>query len=382
MSNQQTIPMNDLGCASGDLQSIIDAVSSVVRSGWFINGPRNLEFGKAFSACVNSKHFIGVGNGTDALQLALLALASRAGKLNHIHDTEVVTVANAGGYTSTACFSVGCVPVYCDVNEDDQLLCADSAVAALTEKTICVVATHLYGGGVDVPKLRAKMDDAGFRHVAILEDCAQAHGLHTPTGPAGSQADIATFSFYPTKNLGGMGDGGAVVTNDEELKRLVEQFRQYGWSSKYHISAPCGINSRLDEIQAAILTVRLGKLDEDNAKRSAIHDAYAAALPPEIKIVKSKIGNVAHLAVIKTAWRNELLSHMSKNNIATDIHYPILDPRQPGWQQANFRIGPSGLKVSEKSVGEIVSIPCFAQMNGEQIRRVCDALTSFRASTR
>ena len=180
---------------------------------------------------------------------------------------EIVTVANAGGYTSTAAKQVGLVPVYADVEEGSQLLSINAAVGALTARTIAVVATHLYGNAVDVRALRAAMDRAGFAGVMIVEDCAQSLGARIGDRITGSMGELATFSFYPTKNLGAMGDGGAVVTGNADLAASVRRLQQYGWSAKYEITARGGRNSRMDEIQAAILSAMLPHLDANNSER-------------------------------------------------------------------------------------------------------------------
>ena len=201
-----TVPMNDLRRDAGDAR-IAESIADVVRSGWYLGGPHNAEFSAAFARRIGALHCIGVGNGTDALQIALAALLV-AHKKEGAARREVVTVANAGGYTTTACYAIGCMPIYVDIDETDQLISIEAAAAALSERTLAVVATHLYGGLVDIVALRDAMDDAGYAHVPILEDCAQAHGLDGRNGTAGSLGTIATFSFYPTKNLGALGDGG------------------------------------------------------------------------------------------------------------------------------------------------------------------------------
>jgi dTDP-4-amino-4,6-dideoxygalactose transaminase len=229
----------------------------VLRSGWWLNGPRNKEFCEAFAGYLGVSHFVGLANGTDALEIVLRVLLERghgAGS-QASYASEIITVANAGGYTSTACYLTGCTPVYVDIEQESQLLSIPSAVAALSDRTAAVVATHLYGGLIDVPALRHAMNEAGYAHIPILEDCAQAHGLKGCGGQAGAFGDIATFSFYPTKNLGALGDGGGVATNDADLAASVRRLQQYGWGDKYRIVAAGGRNSRLDELQAATSTL-------------------------------------------------------------------------------------------------------------------------------
>ncbi|UVF18361.1 DegT/DnrJ/EryC1/StrS family aminotransferase [Microvirga terrae] len=381
-----TIPLNDLQrmyAAYGD--KLDQTALDVLRSGWWLNGPRNKAFCEAFAGYLGVGHFIGLANGTDALEIVLRVLLEKALRSGSVEQTatrtadayEVITVANAGGYTSTACYLVGCTPVYADIEPESQLLSIPSAVAALSGKTVAVVATHLYGGLIDVPALRRAMNDAGYAHVPIVEDCAQAHGLKGASGTAGTFGDIATFSFYPTKNLGALGDGGGVATSDADLNGSVRRLQQYGWGDKYNIVAAGGRNSRLDELQAAFLSVLLSDLDSSNARRVSVLDAYEKAAPVGLQIVRSRIGTVAHLAVIQTGHREQLKEYLKTHGVATDIHYPVLDCDQPGWGDRPKRIGPSGLDVSRVSVNRILTLPCFPTMTEEEVARVCNALSAF-----
>lgn len=368
------IPMNDLGRISAGKAEMMAAIESAFNSGWYINGPQNQKFCAEFAARIGVSHCVGVANGTDALHLAIAALLAKA---DAAKDAEVVTVANAGGYTSTACYAAGCVPVYCDITEDDHLICVDSALSAVTDRTICVVATHLFGGLVDVMALRRALDDAGFVLVAIIEDCAQAHGLEGPDGTAGSLGTLSTFSFYPTKNLGAMGDGGAVLTDDAELAEILSELRQYGWSRKYEIRRAGGMNSRLDDMQAAILRVKLLRLDEENARRREILDAYCVAVPDGLRVVRSMRGTVGHLAVIMVDDRAALSAHLTEVGIGTEIHYPILDIDQPGWAAQPGRVGSGNIDISRRCVTRILSVPCFAGMTDTEIEQVCAALRTY-----
>jgi dTDP-4-amino-4,6-dideoxygalactose transaminase len=241
------------------------------------------------------------------------------------------------------------------------------------------VVTHLYGGLVDVPALRAALHVAGFGDVPIIEDCAQAHGLRGCGAGAGAFGDLATFSFYPTKNLGALGDGGAIVTSDAALAARVARLRMYGWDGKYDVVTSGGRNSRLDELQAAFLSALLPHVDADNGRRRAIIGRYAAAVAGGIELVSSPHGNVGHLAVVLTDDRDRLARHLNERKVATDIHFPILDCDQAGWASADQRVGPSGLDVSRRSVKRILSVPCFPEMTDEEIAQVSDALGSYSA---
>src|SRR4051812_2573166 len=288
------VPLNDLRRGYLELESELrTAVDAVLSSGWYVMGPEHDAFEREFAAAVAAAHCIGVGNGTDALELALLSVGCVPGD-------EVVTAANASMYTATAALKVGLVPRFADVDPDSLLLTAATVEPALTERTRAVVVTHLYGRMAQVAPLR---DLCRSRGIALVEDCAQAAGAVNAEGPAGSLADAAAFSFFPTKNLGALGDGGAVVTNDDERAALVRRLRQYGWSSKYTVSGPRGRNSRLDELQAAVLRVKLPHLDGWNARRREVVARYAEVLGrgPRRMVHGSATGSpsyVGHLAVM------------------------------------------------------------------------------------
>jgi dTDP-4-amino-4,6-dideoxygalactose transaminase len=350
--------------------SLTTQVFDVLKSGWWINGQENQRFCLNFGSYIGVKYFVGVANGTDALELSIRALSVKRGaELN-----EVVMVPNAGGYAASACFAAGLLPVWCDIEEPSQLISINSAISCLSEHTLAVVVTHLYGGLVDVPALRRQMDALGYASVAILEDCAQAHGLRGAPGTAGAMGDIAAFSFYPTKNLGALGDAGGIATSDDELYDLVRKFQQYGWDTKYSVSLQGGRNSRLDELQAALLDSLLPHLESENDRRKNIQTAYSSALPSHARIVTSGFGSVAHLAVILVPNRELARSHLNEHKIGTDIHYPILDHCQPAWRELATHIAPAGLPVVEKSVKEILSIPCHPYMTDAEVSSVIKAL--------
>lgn len=369
-----TIPMNDLRRRyvrhEADLSRI---AQDVLASGYWINGPYNSAFCRDFAAATGVGHCVGVANGSDALEIALRCLVTDPAR------REVVTVANAGGYTTTACRLIGLTPVYVDIDETSQLVAIDHAVAAVGAATGAIVVTHLYGGLVDVPALRAALHAAGFGDVPIIEDCAQAHGLRGCGAGAGAFGDLATFSFYPTKNLGALGDGGAIVTNDAGLAAHVARLRMYGWGGKYDVVMSGGRNSRLDELQAAFLSALLPYVDADNERRRAIIDRYAGSAADGIELVSSPHGNVGHLAVVLSDDRGRLAKHLNARGVATDIHFPILDCDQAGWAGANQRIGPGGVEVSRRSVNRILSVPCFPELTDDEIAQVADALGSYSA---
>ena len=301
------IPMNDLSRVYQLHQDAIDeAIKEVLASGYWVNGTANNNFCKKFSNYLKIPHVIGVASGTDALEIALKAIV-----LSEINsDGEVITVANAGGYATSAIFGVGLTPVYCVIDETSHLIEIDSAISCLSDKTVAVIATHLYGGMVDINNLRLAIDKAGFSHVKIIEDCAQAAGLWKSDLAAGTLGDIAAFSFYPTKNLGAMGDAGSVATKCGKLAELVSSLKQYGWKQKYKIDVSGGINSRLDEIQATVLNVLLPFLDEKNRRRQAIQRTYSKVLNGPNRLIKSEFSNCAHLAVLLVHDRSAVIKHL------------------------------------------------------------------------
>jgi dTDP-4-amino-4,6-dideoxygalactose transaminase len=291
---------------------------------------------------------------------------------------EVITGANAGGYSTIACRLVGLVPVYVDIEEASQLASLQGIVDAITDRTAVIIVTHLYGGIVDVAELRRLMAQKGHSEIPILEDCAQSHGVMLDGKRAGTFGDIATFSFYPTKNLGAFGDGGAIVTGDAALAERCEMLRQYGWSKKYQNRIHGGRNSRLDEIQAAVLLQLLPGLDKANARRVAILDRYQRAAGAGLKVVRSAGGTVAHLAVVLCDDRASLQNHLTRLGIQHEIHYPVLDCDQEAWRDQAYRIASGDLPVSRASVSRNLTLPCFPGMTDEEVNRVCEAIASWK----
>lgn len=371
LSPLSTVPLNDLRrIYAASEPEILESVQATLASGWWLNGAETSAFCQEFAAYIGAAHCLGVANGTDALEIAMRALIS-------VQDSgrrEVVTVANAGGYSTIACRLVGLTPVYADIEENSQLASLPSLLAAITPETAFVVVTHLYGNIVDVPRLRAMMDAAGYKCVPILEDCAQAHGGAVDGRRVGSLGDIATFSFYPTKNLGAFGDGGAIVTSTDGLADACAALRQYGWAAKYTIAVADGRNSRLDELQACVLRILLRGLETANQKRRAILQRYAGVLPAGMTLVSDPHNGVAHLAIVLCADRDRLKQHLADRKIQSDIHYPILDCDQPGWKDLPQRLVDGDLPISRRSVARCLTLPCFPNMTEEEIGRVCEAL--------
>jgi aminotransferase EvaB len=361
------IPINEPVRAYHRIRPQIDAVvQQVISSGRWIDGPFTRQFAADFAAWCGVSRCVLVGNGTDALELALRALGVGPGD-------EVITVANAGGFTTRTCRLIGAVPVWIDVQPDTLGLDPDLVSEVIGVRTKVVVATHLYGIAADVIGLRRILDRSGRSDVRILEDCAQAHGATCQGRRVGSLGDIAAFSFYPTKNLGAFGDAGAVLTNNDELAERVERLRFHGWKERFRATAPFGRNSRIDEIQSAVLALKLQYLDAWNAERREIIQQYAAATTGAGNIVGANDPtNVGHLAILRTPARATVQQAMSAAGIATDIHYPVLDYDQVS--ELGLPGRKTTLTVSEGARGEILTLPCYPGLTRGEIERVSSVL--------
>jgi aminotransferase EvaB len=361
------IPLNDLRRAVRADGEITEAVERVVRSGWYLLGRETSAFEHELADYLGVNYAVGVASGTDALELALAALVDGPGQ-------EVITAANAGGYSATAARRRGLTVRFADVDAEELLLTPRTVEKALTPRTAVVVVTHLYGKMAQVSAIRDLCHAHGAR---VLEDCAQAAGARAEGRLAGSIGDAGAFSFYPTKNLGALGDGGAVVTSEEEIARRVRRLRQYGWDSKYQVEEDGGRNSRLDEIQAAVLRVRLRKLDKWNRQRREIVGRYANVLSSTpIEMVQDGVEDyVAHLAVIRTPRRAELAARLRTRGIATDIHYPIPDHRQPV-----VGVPEVSLPVTEAASEQVLSLPCFPELEHREVDAICSVLAEIAVS--
>lgn len=340
-------------------------IKKVIASHRYILGEEVDRFEEEFASYVGISHCITVANGSDALELALCALGVQRGD-------KVVTVANAGFYGSTAIYAVGATPVYVDVDVDSLTLCPKAFEAVINTKPAAVIVTHLYGQLANIEELVEVAQKSG---IPVIEDCAQAHGARRNGRLAGSFGTIACFSFYPTKNLGALGDGGAVITANAELATRIRQLRQYGWSQKYQVSLVGGRNSRLDEIQAAILRMKLPHLDNWNTQRRSIAKRYNEAFAGLDVKLPSSTGEdyVAHLYVLRIQDRALLAAALNEQRINTDIHYPIADHRQPAYD-----VGQSlTLPVTEAACETVISLPCFPGLTDEEVRRVIDAVTAY-----
>jgi aminotransferase EvaB len=369
---RKQIAINDLLRQTVNLHAeLAGSVNRVLASGWYILGRECAAFEEEFAAYCGVPYCISVANGTDALELALRSLAIGLGDA-------VATVANAGGYSTTAIRAAGAEPLYIDIDAATMNMSAADLAASLTPRVRAVIATHLYGRMADVPALLAVATAAG---VPMIEDCAQAHGASLAGRKAGSWGALACFSFYPTKNLGALGDGGAITTADAQLAGKVRSLRQYGWSSKYH-SAEYGRNSRMDEMQAAVLRAKLPHLDGWNARRRQIAKAYNAALGGQSVVCPPVAGEdyVAHLYVLRTGARDEVRTALKNRGIATDIHYPVPDHLQHAALATHAECGP--LPRTEQSAREVLTLPCYAELEDSEVATVAAALASLAQEAR
>jgi dTDP-4-amino-4,6-dideoxygalactose transaminase len=339
------------------------ALRRVLDSGRYVLDREVQGFENELAAHVGVDECVGVASGTDALELALRAVGCAAGD-------EVVTAANAGFYASAAALAVGMRVRYADVDPASLTVSVESVEDALTPTTAAVVVTHLYGLLADVEAIVALCRRRG---VKVVEDCAQAAGARRGGRRAGSFGDAAAFSFYPTKNLAALGDGGAVATSDTGTAGRARMLRQYGWESKYRVAAPGGRNSRLDELQAAILRARLPLLDVANDRRRAIVRAYEKVLAGASARLVTRAGedSAAHLAVVVVDERDSVRAALAAEGVGTDVHYPVADHRQPVWGDRHADVR---LPVTEEAVDRVLTIPCYPELTDEEVERVADAL--------
>lgn len=360
-----TVPFNDLQRHWAPLADRLEAAATrVLRSGWYLLGPETEAFESEFAAFCGADGCAAVASGTDALEIALRALGCGP-------RDEVVVTANAGMYATTATLAIGASPVFAEIDPGSLLLSAKSAAALVTPRTAAVVATHLYGNVVDVEGLRRNLPQG----VPIVEDGAQAHGASIGGRTVGSLGDIAAFSFYPTKNLGAVGDAGAVVSNRPELIVRAKALRQYGWESRYVVTLAGGMNSRIDELQAAVLREFLPLVPQWNDRRAHVRSRYVEALGDRLDFVDG--GDVharpaTHLCVARVQGRDHLRAGMASDRVGCEIHYPVPDHRQPALSRRRFRHG--DLVETERACAEVLSLPCFPLIREDEMDRVVESV--------
>lgn len=357
-------------CANPKLQylahkeEIDEAVKRVLEGDRYILGDEVAEFEKEFAAFIETKTCIGVANGTDALHLALRAVGVKYGD-------EVITTAHTAVATASAIVLAGAIPVFADIEEDYYTIDPAKVREAITPKTRAIIAVHIYGQPCDMDAL---LTIAKEYNIPLIEDCAQAHGAQYKGKKVGSIGDVSCFSFYPTKNLGAIGDGGAVATNNDEIAQKVRALREYGWIGD-KISYTIGFNSRLDELQAAVLRVKLRYLQEDTEKRREIAEHYNQTLAnvAQTPKIRENCQHAYHLYVIQSKKRDVLIETLKKYAILPLIHYPIPVHLQEGFNSFSPK---NGLPITEKLVGCIVSLPMYPELSFKERVYISDALNS------
>jgi dTDP-4-amino-4,6-dideoxygalactose transaminase len=367
------VPFCDLKLQYLSIKEEIDgAIKRVLSSGWFILGQEVEAFEKEFAAYVGARHGIGVGSGTEALHLALLACGVGPGD-------EVITVSHTAVATIAAIELTGARPVFVDIDPLSYTMDPSQLEEVITSATKVILPVHLYGQVADMNPILATARRHGLK---VVEDAAQAHGAEYQGRKAGSLADVACFSFYPTKNLGAYGDGGMIVTNDPALAERLGLLRQYGWAENY-VSCIKGLNSRLDELQAAILRVKLRWLDEWNAvrrKHAKLYDQLlrdtACTTPVEMEYGK----HCYHLYVIRHERRDELQKFLRERGVGALVHYPAPVHLQEAYQDLGLREG--ALPVTEQCSRQVLSLPVAPELSEEQIKTVCDLMVEFESMDR
>lgn len=356
------IPFLDVGAAYRELKPEIDAaIARVLDSGWYILGPEVDAFETEYAAYCEAEHAIGVANGLDALHLALLAMGVGPGD-------EVIVPSNTYIATWLAVSQCGATPVPVEPVEATYNIDPARIEAAITPATRVILPVHLYGQPADLDPILAIARKHGLR---VLEDAAQAHGARYKGRRVGAHGDAVAWSFYPGKNLGALGDGGAVTTNDPELADRIRVLRNYGSRVKY-VNEVKGFNSRLDPIQAAVLRVKLRVLDEWNARRRGIAQRYREGLAGSglvLPQVPEWAEPVWHLFVVRHPERDALVKRLNEAGVGTLIHYPVPPHLQAAYAETGFGVG--AFPVAERMAGEVVSLPMGGQMAAEDVDVIC-----------
>lgn len=364
------ILMNDFKAEPEELiRCQLRAAERVLRSGWYILGKEVQAFEEAWASRCGAAHAVGVANGMDAIEIGMRALDIGAGD-------EVITTPMTAFATVLAIFRVGATPVLADIDAGTGLLDLESVRRCLSPRTKAILLVHLYGQMPDMGLWSAFCRDNG---ILLLEDCAQAHLAQWDGKPAGSHGSFGAYSFYPTKNLGAPGDAGALVTQNAELAQRARVIRNYGQSVRYH-HPEVGLNSRLDELQAAILAERMQWLDAFTARRREIAQAYYAAIAnPKVRLLARPLqagSHIHHLFVVLCDERDRLGEHLARAGVANLSHYPIPVHHQPPC--ADVRLDPVGLARAERHAASCLSIPCHPQMSPADVSQVIEAVNAFQ----
>jgi dTDP-4-amino-4,6-dideoxygalactose transaminase len=341
-------------------EELEDALASVLDSGWLILGEQVRAFEQEFAQACRARHAVAVASGTDAIELALRAARIGPGD-------EVITQANTCVPTVAAIARAGAVPVLCDVEPDAGTMDPASLASAVGPKTRAVVPVHLFGQCADMNPI---LDTARAHGLVVVEDCAQAHGAEYRGRHAGTMGALGCFSFYPTKNLGALGDGGAVVTDDDDLADRLRMLRQYGQTDRYR-SEIAGVNSRLDELQAAVLRIKLPRLEGWNARRREIAACYSESLSgtsvAPLAVLPDRL-HAQHLYVVTAPDRGSFQAKMDRRGVATLVHYPLAVHEQPGYRE--LADGPVGLEHAEWLAANVVSLPLYPELTDDEVQFV------------
>lgn len=367
------VPQADLKAAYfADQEGIDVAIGRVLASGWYVLGTEVASFEAEFAHWIGADQCIGVANGTDAIALALKAVGVGPG-------TSVVTVSHTVSATVAAVEQVGATPILVDIDPRTFTMDPTELADVLdAERNVrAVLPVHLYGQPADMRAISAICEEHG---VWLVDDCAHAFGAAQDDKMVGTLADVSAFSFYPTKNLGCFGDGGAVVTSDPEIAETVRSLRQYGWNARYVSERRGGVDSRLDELQAAILRHRLTHLWHRQAKRQSIAAQYDEALSktsiaPPARNERWRHAN--HLYVVRTPHRGRFIDYLAERGIQANVHYPVPVHCQPAYA-GRIALGPSECVQSEIAAQEVVTLPLYPEMAAAQVGAVYEALRNWQ----
>ncbi|MDI3509813.1 MAG: hypothetical protein PWQ61_578 [Betaproteobacteria bacterium] len=359
------VPVFDYGEQYRSIATEIgDAMTQVLTSGQLVLGPQVARFEKSFASYLGEGvSCAGVNSGTDALVVLLMAMGIGPGH-------EVITVSNTAVPTVSAIRLAGATPVFCDVDPRTALMDLGQLEQHITPSTRAVIAVHLFGNMVDIPALRRLLGD---RSIRIIEDCAQSHGARLNGQMAGTLGDASAFSFYPTKNLGAYGDGGLCASHDEKLIAECKKVRMYGFEQTY-CSVREGLNSRLDELQAAVLNVKLPHLADWVKRRREIATWYDESLPGQLQrmVPNQGVDHAYHLYVVRSSQRDRLRAALSSMGVGTGIHYPHPIHRMPGYEWMGM--GEGSLPVTEMLAREVLSLPMYPELGRERAQLVIDAV--------
>jgi dTDP-4-amino-4,6-dideoxygalactose transaminase len=360
------VPFNVLSPGVRAIRGELDAaIARVLDRGYFLMGPELKAFEQQFAVYHGEGlQTVGVASGTDAIRIGLLALGIQPGD-------EVLVVANAGIPPVAALVAAGARPIFCDVDEKTHALDPAEIDGRVTSATRAVLVVHLYGHPAPMAAILSRARAHGLK---VLEDCAQAHGARSGGRPVGTFGDAAAFSFYPTKNLGALGDAGALLTADPHVADRARLLRMYGWRQRYQSELQSTV-SRLDELQAAVLSAKLGNLDAWNATRRRLAQRYRSNLGDSVGLPSED--GVFHLFVIRTPDRDRLQAYLAERGIGSDVHYPLPVHLQAPYAQ--YGDGPGSLPTTEQLAGEILSLPIYPELSDDDVEYVCHTVRTYGA---